>query len=192
MDESGSARKDPIIEDNTLEVSAYISQPLAEEVNEVHNDVDQVKPTGWEDVEDNGVKSFADVVSSARSSSKLNFRPLFNEDKVEDSDFVLPMAALTAVKHRFENTLVGFFVGKSVAFPLVKNYVLNSWSKFGFQKVMRDKYGVYFFKFDSLNGVEQVLQQGPWMIRNTPIILNKWTPNLSLYKDKVKKVPSRV
>ncbi|GJW36117.1 reverse transcriptase domain-containing protein [Tanacetum coccineum] len=35
----------------------------------------------------------------------------------------------------------------------------------------------------------QVLEQGHWMIRNTPIILNKWTPNLSLGKDKVTSVP---
>nr|GEU39992.1 hypothetical protein [Tanacetum cinerariifolium] len=38
---------------------------------------------------------------------------------------------------RFANSLVGFFVGKSVAFPLVKNYVTNTWSKFDFQKIMR-------------------------------------------------------
>ncbi|GKE92563.1 reverse transcriptase domain-containing protein [Tanacetum coccineum] len=38
-------------------------------------------------------------------------------------------------------------------------------------------------------GVEQVLQQGPWLIRSTPIILHKWSPNLSFSKDEVKKVP---
>ncbi|GJW36241.1 trichome birefringence-like protein 3 [Tanacetum coccineum] len=32
------------------------------------------------------------------------------------------------------------------------------------------------------------LEQGPWMIKNTPIILNKWTPNLTLCKDKVTSV----
>ncbi|GJS42106.1 hypothetical protein Tco_0567149 [Tanacetum coccineum] len=46
--------------------------------------------------------------------------------------------------------------------------------------------------FASSAGVEQVLQQGPWMIRGTPIILNKWTQNLSLSKDGVTKVPVRV
>ncbi|GKC11333.1 hypothetical protein Tco_1008115, partial [Tanacetum coccineum] len=59
LDESSAARKET--NDNTLEDSTYVSQPLVEEVNEVHNDVDQVKPTGWEDVEDNWVKSFANV-----------------------------------------------------------------------------------------------------------------------------------
>nr|GEV62553.1 hypothetical protein [Tanacetum cinerariifolium] len=33
-----------------------------------------------------------------------------------------------------------------------------------------------------------VHEQGSWMIRNAPIILNKWSPNMSLTKDKVTKV----
>ncbi|GKF15241.1 hypothetical protein Tco_0056703, partial [Tanacetum coccineum] len=33
------------------------------------------------------------------------------------------------------------------------------------QKVMRDDDGVFFFKFTSLTGLEQVLEKGPWMIR---------------------------
>ncbi|GJV67976.1 hypothetical protein Tco_1483485 [Tanacetum coccineum] len=73
---------------------------------------------------------------------------------------------------------------KSVAFPLVKNYVTNIWSKYGFQKIIRDEDDFFYIKFDSITSVEHVLEQGPWMIRNTPFILNKWTPNLSLCKDK--------
>nr|GEU35497.1 hypothetical protein [Tanacetum cinerariifolium] len=36
---------------------------------------------------------------------------------------------------------------------------------------------------------EQVLEQGPWLICNVPLILTKWTPNMVLTKDKVTKVP---
>ncbi|GJR38859.1 uncharacterized vacuolar membrane protein [Tanacetum coccineum] len=38
-------------------------------------------------------------------------------------------------------------------------------------------------------GIDQVLDGGPWLIRNTPLILNKWTPSLPLKKDVVTKVP---
>nr|GEV72663.1 hypothetical protein [Tanacetum cinerariifolium] len=38
-------------------------------------------------------------------------------------------------------------------------------------------------------GLEQVLEKGPWLIRNQPIILTKWSPNMSLSRDKVTKVP---
>nr|GEV59815.1 hypothetical protein [Tanacetum cinerariifolium] len=37
--------------------------------------------------------------------------------------------------------------------------------------------------------LEQVLEKGSWMIRNQPLILTKWAPNLELAKDAVTKVP---
>ncbi|GKE97999.1 RNA-directed DNA polymerase, eukaryota, partial [Tanacetum coccineum] len=42
--------------------------------------------------------------------------------------------------------------------------------------------------FASNEGLDQVLERGPWMIRNTLIILNKWTPSSTLKKDEVIKV----
>ncbi|GJU72093.1 zinc knuckle CX2CX4HX4C containing protein, partial [Tanacetum coccineum] len=134
--------------------------------------VDDSQPKGW--WEDNEV----------RSNPKVNFRAMVNHEKIDNSDFVLPITAIHAMKHKFENSLVGFFVGKKVAFPLVKNYVTNTWAKFGFEKVMSDDDGVFYFKFASLKGLEQVLEQGPWLIRNIPLMLTKWSPNMSLSKDK--------
>ncbi|GJW32958.1 hypothetical protein Tco_0052990 [Tanacetum coccineum] len=132
--------------------------------------------------------SFAAVLTN-NPSSKSKFRSLLNSEKVENADVVLPLATFTAAQQRYANSLVGYFVGKNVAFPLVQNYVSNTWSKFGFQKVIKDEDGFFFFKFTSLSGLEQVLEQGPWLIRNIPIILTKWSPNLVLTKDKVTKVP---
>ncbi|GKB77408.1 retrovirus-related pol polyprotein from transposon 17.6 [Tanacetum coccineum] len=103
-------------------------------------------------------------------------------------DFVLPIQNVEIAHSRFANSLVGFFVGKRVAFPLVQNYVNNSWTKFGFQTVIKDDDDVYYFKFTSITGLEQVLEKGPWMIRNQPMILTKWAPNLSISKDVVTKV----
>ncbi|GKD31554.1 trichome birefringence-like protein 3, partial [Tanacetum coccineum] len=37
--------------------------------------------------------------------------------------------------------------------------------------------------------MEQVLEHGTWLIRSIPLILTKWTPNLTLHRDKVTKVP---
>ncbi|GKB53402.1 putative reverse transcriptase domain-containing protein [Tanacetum coccineum] len=54
---------------------------------------------------------------------------------------------------------------------------------------MKDDDDVYYFKFTSMTGLEQGLEKGPWMIRNQPLILTKWSPNMSLSKDKVTKVP---
>ncbi|GKA63576.1 hypothetical protein Tco_0763182 [Tanacetum coccineum] len=34
------------------------------------------------------------------------------------------------------------------------------------------------------NGMDQVIERGPWLIRNMPLILNKWAPNVSLKPSK--------
>ncbi|GKE25473.1 reverse transcriptase domain-containing protein, partial [Tanacetum coccineum] len=44
-------------------------------------------------------------------------------------------------------------------------------------------------KFADKREMEQVLERGPWLIRSTLLILNKWTPSLPLRKDEVTKVP---
>ncbi|GJZ28565.1 reverse transcriptase domain-containing protein [Tanacetum coccineum] len=133
------------------------------------------------DVEFNGSKT--------NIPRKINFRSLVNDEKVENSDTVLLRAAIDKVKSKFANSLVGYFIGKSIAFQLVQNYVTNTWSKFGFEKLMKNDDGIFLFKFADSTGMEKVLDPGPWLIRNTPLILNKWTPSLPLKKDVVTKVP---
>ncbi|GJW36779.1 reverse transcriptase domain-containing protein [Tanacetum coccineum] len=54
---------------------------------------------------------------------------------------------------------------------------------------MKNDDGIFLFKFADSTGMEQVMDWGPWLIRNTPLILNKWTPNLSLKKEVVTKIP---
>nr|GEV58790.1 hypothetical protein [Tanacetum cinerariifolium] len=124
--------------------SVTYTQPLRDESDKPnveqpsqHDDCDTMENAGSQQSQ-----SYVNVVNSESPKKKVNFRTLVNDECVKDADFVLPLDTIAKVKHRFANSLVGFFVGKSVAFQL-----------------------------------------------NTPIILNKWTPNLSLTKDEVTNVP---
>ncbi|GJT62554.1 reverse transcriptase domain-containing protein [Tanacetum coccineum] len=68
-----------------------------------------------------------------------------------------------------------------------------------FMEVFMDDFSVLGNSFDSCltnlskmlarTGMEHVLDRAPWLIRNTPLILNKWTSSLPLKKDVVTKVP---
>ncbi|GJV53260.1 reverse transcriptase domain-containing protein [Tanacetum coccineum] len=122
-------------------------------------------------------------------AKRVNFRALINKEQVANNDTVLPKAAMEDVKSRYDNTLIGYFVGKSLAFSIVQTYVKNTWAKFGLSKLMKTDNGVFLFKFETKGGMDQVLERGPWLIRNTPLILNKWSPNSSLKPDEVSKVP---
>ncbi|GJW05647.1 hypothetical protein Tco_1568070 [Tanacetum coccineum] len=128
----------------------------------------QNEQSGWEDANIQAMKntignpksSFINVVSAEKKNPKINFRVLFNKEHVEDSDFMLPVESVEIAHNRFANSLV-----------------------------IKDDDDVYYFKFTSTTGLEHVLEKGPWMIRNQPLILTKWAPNLELAKDVVTKVP---
>jgi len=66
--------------------------------------------------------------------------------------------------------------------------VRSNWNKFGLQKSMMNANGFFFFKFKDKKGMMDVIEAGPWMIRNKPIILNVWSSTSKLHKDDIKNV----
>ncbi|GKE08485.1 zinc knuckle CX2CX4HX4C containing protein, partial [Tanacetum coccineum] len=89
------------------------------------------------------------------------------------ASFVVPKRVVEEVSARFDNTLYGYFISKRVAFSVVEYYVRNNWGKYGFTRLMMNSKGSFFFKFDLRKGLEDVLKNMPWMIRNKLIIFNK-------------------
>ena len=151
--------------------------------NDVGSDVSSHNPIGG------GAASFANVLQPERVPRKVNFRPLVNANHIDNHDTLLPKAAMEGVLSRYDNTLVGYFIGKNIAFPLVQNYVTNTWGKFGLKKLMKNDAGVFLFKFESKEGVDSVLQRGPWIIRGSPLLISRWTPDSSLTKNEVTSLP---
>nr|GEV50386.1 putative reverse transcriptase domain-containing protein [Tanacetum cinerariifolium] len=48
---------------------------------------------------------------------------------------------------------------------------------------------LFSFQFSSMNRLDAMLENGPWFIRNNPLILNKWHTNKNLLKEDVSIVP---
>ncbi|GJY57082.1 hypothetical protein Tco_0456197 [Tanacetum coccineum] len=59
-----------------------------------------------------------------------------NEEKVENYDFVLPKYAIDDVKSRYDNTLVGYFVGKSLACPVVEIMLIIHGGRISFARTL--------------------------------------------------------
>nr|GEW22063.1 hypothetical protein [Tanacetum cinerariifolium] len=47
----------------------------------------------------------------------------------------------------------------------------------------------FFFKFASIEGMNRVMENGPWFIRLAPINMKKWTQNANLLKEDMNLVP---
>ncbi|GKA04116.1 FAR1 DNA binding domain, zinc finger, SWIM-type, MULE transposase domain containing protein [Tanacetum coccineum] len=49
--------------------------------------------------------------------------------------------------------------------------------------------GLFSFQFSSREGLNAMLENSPWFIRNSPLILKKWHPDLNLLKKDVGTIP---
>nr|GEU44021.1 hypothetical protein [Tanacetum cinerariifolium] len=62
----------------------------------------------------------------------------------------------------------------------------NTWGKFGLVKSMLNSFsGLFSFQFSSTDGLNSMLENGLWFIRNHPLILQEWNPDVDLLKKDV-------
>ncbi|GJQ99754.1 putative reverse transcriptase domain-containing protein [Tanacetum coccineum] len=144
------------------------------------------KPSSKEPVQ--RTSSFAYVVQKQPSKQIVKIKELRNNEKVDGAAVAIPLEAVEAVSSRFVNTLYGYFIGNRLAFPLVENYVKNAWAKYGLKRIQLHE-EFFLFQFDTKEGMESVLENGPWLIRREPLMLNVWSQNTDLKKAEVKKAP---
>ncbi|GJS13118.1 putative RNA-directed DNA polymerase [Tanacetum coccineum] len=52
-----------------------------------------------------------------------------------------------------------------------------------------DWLNLFSFQFSSMKGLDAMLENGLWFIRNNPLILKKWNPDVNLLKEDVGNVP---
>ncbi|GKD46610.1 hypothetical protein Tco_1271255 [Tanacetum coccineum] len=98
--------------------------------------------------------SFAAVLQDNTTKKTVKIFELHNDEVVEGAAVAIPIKAVEEVSSRFVNTLYGYFIGKRLAFPLVENYVKNTWAKFGLERAMLH-HGFFFFQFATQEGMER-------------------------------------
>ncbi|GJX06133.1 RNA-directed DNA polymerase, eukaryota, reverse transcriptase zinc-binding domain protein [Tanacetum coccineum] len=80
--------------------------------------------------------------------------------------------------------------GRKRAFECVCDVIMNTWGKYGLVRSMfSSSTGLFSFQFSSMDGLDAMLENGPWFIRNNPLILKKWHPDENLLKEDVITVP---
>ncbi|GJT86760.1 zinc knuckle CX2CX4HX4C containing protein, partial [Tanacetum coccineum] len=154
-------------------------------------------PNGLSQVEDQGKDSrlsgkkdvnawntpFIKPLSSEQKKT-IKIMELHNEEVVEGATVAIPLVAVEEVRNKFTNTLYGYFIWKRLAFMLVEKYVKNTWAKFGLEPVILQN-GFFLFQLSTREGMDRVLENGSWLIRLVPLILNIWSPNTILKKGEI-------
>ncbi|GKG27764.1 putative reverse transcriptase domain-containing protein, partial [Tanacetum coccineum] len=74
--------------------------------------------------------------------------------------------------------------------PLLLTMLGTLWGKYRLVKSMlNSSTRIFSFQFSSIDGLDVMLENGPWFIRNNPLILKKWNPDVNLLKEDVGNIP---
>nr|GEV54543.1 hypothetical protein [Tanacetum cinerariifolium] len=66
----------------------------------------------------------------------------------------------------------------------------NTWGKYGLVRSMfSSSTRLFSFQLSSIDGLDAMLENGPWFIQNNPLILKKWHPDENLLKEDLSIVP---
>ncbi|GJS20443.1 hypothetical protein Tco_0449075 [Tanacetum coccineum] len=103
---------------------------------------------------------------ASSSGTKKNFEvPALN--MIDNDDELGSNGGRQIQGERFVNTVYGFFLGKRVAYPVVANYVRNTWGKYGLVKSMlNSSTRLFFLQFNSMDGLDSMLENGLCFIVN--------------------------
>ncbi|GJX22735.1 zinc knuckle CX2CX4HX4C containing protein [Tanacetum coccineum] len=63
------------------------------------------------------------------------------------------------------------------------------WSRYRLKEVIENDCGMFFFKFHHEEGMNYVMDNGPWMVNNKPLVVQKWDINMVIAKTEPDKLP---
>ncbi|GKA59381.1 RNA-directed DNA polymerase, eukaryota, reverse transcriptase zinc-binding domain protein [Tanacetum coccineum] len=132
--------------------------------------------------------SYASKVKQDEVPKNLNYIPTLITD---DGNEVVIFDDMLVQRgsERWNLTVYGQFVGYNMNIHELRYNVRRMWSKFGIAEIDVVKKGHYVFKFKNLEGLNAVLDKGPWMVRNKPLFLKRWCPDIGMEKMEPKKLP---
>ncbi|GJZ76219.1 zinc knuckle CX2CX4HX4C containing protein, partial [Tanacetum coccineum] len=70
---------------------------------------------------------------------------------------------------KWDLTLVGYFVGLKMSYAEISGHLRRMWRTRDLAEIINNECGLYFMKFRSVEGMNYVLENGPWLIMNVPL-----------------------
>ena len=116
--------------------------------------------------------SYADKVGKKRQMTNL-FSAIKKDPKLKVGEVEMPIADILKGSEPYSTTIYGYFIEKRVNYFNMNKYAMSKWKQFGIEEVMVNEAGIYFFRFSSEQGVKGVLEGGPWLVFDNPIIIRR-------------------
>ncbi|GJT35990.1 zinc knuckle CX2CX4HX4C containing protein [Tanacetum coccineum] len=113
-------------------------------------------------------KSYADVT---KKNVNIFYKQLLEIPTELDSNgneiVVFDEIMVVEGSKRWERTLCGYFVGYEMSVNELRYNLRKTWSRHGFKDIIDFRNGVYFMKFNSDEGLEFIVNNGPYGEKQT-------------------------
>ncbi|GJT15613.1 RNA-directed DNA polymerase, eukaryota, reverse transcriptase zinc-binding domain protein [Tanacetum coccineum] len=143
-------------------------------------------------LESSNGKFFSYVKDTVTANNDVN-RSLFEKPIEVDGDgnefVVFDDTIINEGCKRWDLTLCGHFVGHQMFINELRYNLRRMWGRKGFKDVVDVTNGVFFMKFFSEEGMESVVNSGPWMVNNKPFFVQKWDIHVCLDKREPTHIP---
>ncbi|GJX38013.1 zinc knuckle CX2CX4HX4C containing protein [Tanacetum coccineum] len=84
-------------------------------------------------------------------------------------------------------TLCGYIIGYKMSIKELRYNLRRMWSRYGFKDIVDCNNGIFFMKFHHEEGLNQVVNSGPWM--ESLWWFRKWSVDLNMDKSELDKIP---
>ncbi|PWA82932.1 reverse transcriptase domain, Reverse transcriptase zinc-binding domain protein [Artemisia annua] len=171
-----------VTSDGMNEPSLMDNKDQSDEVNNVRTDANvnnKNEAKVW-----NNKKNWNDLTKEFEK--KLSLIPTAIEDGRDVVLFDDEMVNEGSVKWNL--TLCGQFVGTKMTYSELKYNLSRMWGKFGLKDIVAHN-GLYFFKFRNVEGINQVLENGIWLVNNRPLVVQKWNPSINIVNTEPEVLP---
>ncbi|GKF49842.1 RNA-directed DNA polymerase, eukaryota, reverse transcriptase zinc-binding domain protein, partial [Tanacetum coccineum] len=115
--------------------------------------------------------SFAEKLKQGAEELAMKMEYMPNAvSKLENGGRRISFSAEEVIKGGVECALqlYGYFVGTS---NTVRANLMKMWRIHAIVDITKTNLGIFYFKFKSEDGMKNVLESGPWMVQNIPLVL---------------------
>ncbi|GJT39398.1 zinc knuckle CX2CX4HX4C containing protein [Tanacetum coccineum] len=115
---------------------------------------------------------FVDVVAALKSHNKLQTIPTEVSEN-GDEVVIFDDEIIEEGSNKWNLTVCGQFVGCSMSLNEVRYHPRRMWNKFGLKDIIMNDSGIFFFKFHDNEGINEVINNGPWMVKDLTFVCTK-------------------
>ncbi|XP_071719143.1 uncharacterized protein [Rutidosis leptorrhynchoides] len=127
-------------------------------------------------------------IAKSELDNKLSFVPLVKNGDGEDI-VVFYEVFVAEGASRWDKTAYGYVIGSNMPYGVLQSNLRRMWNKYGIKDINMDQKQICYFKFKTIEGMNEVIDKGPWIVNGKPLFVDKWSPDINIEKVEPTKLP---